>query len=296
MDTFSISQLQQFSGIKAHTIRIWEQRYNALKPLRSQGNTRYYDNNQLRRLLNIVSLLKLEYKISDICLLPDEKMFKIIEGQLNSNSLNNDTTDYFINQLISSAVLYNEKNFEKVFAAAVFQHGLKKTYTKIIYPMLWRVGLMWSNDSIPPAQEHFISNVIRQKLLSATDALPLINSSKDCWLLFLPENEMHEIGLLFSQYIIRCAGKRVIYLGSNVPLESLINTLKTIETSNVFFFLVHNNIPENSQTYINSLIKNIKKSKIFISGNEELLGQLNFHNKISWLHSVEELEHELVES
>lgn len=293
MDTFSISQLQQFSGIKAHTIRIWEQRYNALKPFRSEGNTRYYDNNQLRRLLNIVSLLKLEHKISDICLMPDEKMFEIIEEHLHDQSSNKNSAEYFINQLIFSAVLYNEKNFEKIFAAAVLQHGLKETYIKIIYPMLWRVGLMWNNDSIPPAQEHFISNIIRQKLLSAIDALPLITSSKDSWLLFLPENEFHEIGLLFSQYIIRSSAKKVIYLGNNLPLESLISTVKTTEPKNIFFFLVHNDIAQNSQTYIDDLIKNIKKSNIFISGNEELISQLNFHKKMNWLKSVKELEHVL---
>lgn len=225
--------------------------------------------------------------------MPDGKMFQIIEEHLNNSSPDNDTTDYFINQLISSAVSYDEDKFEKVFAAAVLQHGLKKTYIKIIYPMLWRVGLMWNNDSIPPAQEHFLSNIIRQKLLSAIDALPLVKATKDCWLLFLPENEFHELGLLFSQYIIRSAGNRVIYLGTNLPLKSLISTVKATEPANVFFFLVHNDIPQNSQTYVDSLIKDIKKTKVFISGNQDLISQLNFHKKIHWLQSVEELEHVL---
>jgi hypothetical protein len=243
MNNFSISQLQQFSGIKAHTIRIWEQRYNALTPNRSEGNTRYYDDSQLRRLLNIVSLMDSEYKVSELCLMPDEKLFNLIKSKLVSNSVEASSAAYFVSQLIAAGMCYDVAAFEKIFSTSIKKFGIRDTYIKVIYPLLDRIGLMWSCDTMPPAQEHFISNIIRQKLFSAIDELPPAKSLKDTWLLFLPENEFHEIGLLFSYYVIRNAGKRVVYLGSNLPLDTLISAAKDINPSNLLFFLVHNDAP-----------------------------------------------------
>ncbi|MES2560943.1 MAG: MerR family transcriptional regulator [Bacteroidota bacterium] len=292
MNSFSISQLQQFSGIKAHTIRMWEQRYQALTPSRSEGNTRYYDNTQLRRLLNIVSLLDGEHKVSELCAMPDALLFKELK-KLTQKEPVNPENQYFISQLLVAGMSYDEVHFEKIFASSLLRLGLKNTYTDVIYPMLNRIGLMWSDNSIPPAQEHFISNILRQKIFTAVDGLPPANSTKDSWLLFLPENEFHEIGLLFAQYLIKQAGGKVTYLGSNVPMDTLAQAVKDTSPQNLLLFLVHNNIPENSQAYLNSLKKQFPSTQIHVSGNEKLIGQLKTRNAFKWIQSVAQLQEKL---
>ncbi len=293
MDLFSISQLQQFSGIKAHTIRIWEQRYSALNPTRSEGNTRYYSNDQLRRLLNIVSLMGHEYKISELCAMPDEMLFKIIKSHLKNLSSPDLAIEYTVSQLLAAGMSLDENYFDSLFSECIVRYGIKNTYVNVVYPMLERIGLMWTNDTMPPAQEHFISNIIRQKLFTAIDSLPAVKSSKNSWLLFLPENEFHEIGLLFAHYLIRRAGKKVFYLGCNVPFDTITKVVKEITPSNLLFFLVHNNIPIDTQQYLNNLSANFKKGKIYLSGSGKLISELKTGKSMQWIRSVEELEKQL---
>ena len=289
MNSFSISQLSQLSGIKPHTIRIWEQRYNALKPNRSDGNTRYYDNSQLRRLLNIVSLMDQGYKISELCVLPDEKLYQLV-SDIHNDSHSTGPSEYFISQLISAGMSYDEAHFEKVFSHCQIRYGMKDTYIKVIYPTLLRMGLMWATGSYPPSQEHFNSNMIRLKLSPAIDSLPPPKSNFDAWFLFLPENEFHEISLLFSQYLIRLSGKRTIYLGGNLPFESISDAIQNTEPANLLFFLVHYNSPVETQKYLDNLSSLFPEKNIFISGNTKLIRQLKFEKGIKWLESVEDLD------
>ncbi len=293
MNYFSISQLQEFSGIKAHTIRIWEQRYNALSPTRSEGNTRYYDNNQLRRLLNIVSLSQDGNKVSKLCAMSDEMLQGLLEIKLKSTSQENENHEYLVSQLIVAATEFDEVHFERIFSKSLIRLGMRGTYTYVIYPMLTRMGLMWSADSISPAHEHFSCSLIKQKLYSAINALPPAKESANCWLLFLPENEFHEIGLLFSNYLLRQAGKRVIYLGSNLPFNTLENTIEATDPAHLLFFLVHHNKPEESQDYLSSLKSNFGKTKIHLSGSEKFLGKLNISSEFNWIRSVADFEEHL---
>jgi methanogenic corrinoid protein MtbC1 len=290
MNKFSISQLQQFSGIKAHTIRIWEQRYNALSPNRSEGNTRYYDGYQLRRLLNIVSLMGSEYKVSELCLMPDEKLFNLIQTRMISGSGEDSSSEYFISQLIAAGMSYDSAGFEKIFSACITKIGITATYIKVMYPLLDRIGLMWASDIIPPAQEHFMSNVMRQKLFSEIDKLPQPGSFKDTWILFLPENEFHDIGLLLSYFLIRKAGKNVIYLGSSMPLHTLTASVKQINPSSLLLFFVNNDDDEEREKYCDTLSKNFGKLKIFIAVNEKRIGNIKKGKSIHWIHSADDLE------
>ncbi|MGZ8517860.1 MAG: MerR family transcriptional regulator [Chitinophagaceae bacterium] len=249
---FSISQLARFSGVKPHTIRIWEQRYNALKPNRSEGNTRSYDNSQLRRLLNIVSLMESDHKVSELCSMTDKKLFQLVNASLQEHK-GDETTEFFISQLVAAGMSYEEVYFEKLFSHCLLRYGMKDAYLKVIYPMLVRLGIMWAGDTILPAQEHFISNIVRQKLYTVVDSLPPFQSGSDTWLLFLPENEFHDIGLLFAHYLIRLSGKKVIYLGGHVPLKSLIGAVNDTAPQNLLFFLVHNDSPDETGRYLDKL-------------------------------------------
>ncbi|HEX6982558.1 MAG TPA: MerR family transcriptional regulator [Balneolaceae bacterium] len=292
MNNFSISQIAQFSGIKPHTIRIWEKRYNALNPDRSKGNTRYYNGDQLRRLLNIASLMDYDYKVSELCTMSDKRLFDLV-GALQKKPAGDEPSEYFISQLIAAGMSYDEAYFEKIFSHSLLRYGMKDTYTKVMYPMLVRLGLMWTSDALPPVHEHFISNIIRQKMLTAIDSLPPAESTSDTWLLFLPENEFHENGLLLASYLIRSSGKKVIYLGGNVPLQSLSIAVEDINPANLLLFLVRHDLPENIQTYLSELSSRFNKQNIYLSGKHKLINQLNTGEKIHWLKSVDDLEQQL---
>ncbi len=289
MNSYSISQISQFSGIKPHTIRMWEQRYNALKPNRSEGNTRYYNNAQLRRLLNIVSLKNSGYKLSELGAMPDKKLNELVLKE-QEKTISDETDEYFVLQLIAAGISYDELYFEKVFSHCLLRYGLKGAYSRIIYPMMVRLGLMWTSDRLPPVHEHFISNLVRQKLLTAIDSLPPAKPDGDKWLLFLPENEFHELGLLFAHYLIRRSGQQAIYLGANVPVQLLINAVSETESDHLLFFLVHFDLPENSRKYLDQLKDSFPDKKIYLSGNHKLISQLETGKSMIWLKSVEHLE------
>lgn len=292
MNTFSISQLAQFSGIKPHTIRIWEQRYNALKPSRSEGNTRYYDNLQLRRLLNIVSLIDADNKISELCALSDEVLFGLLD-KLNNDRTASSQSEYFISQLVLAGMSYDKPHFEKIFSHCLLRYGMKRCYTEVIYPLLERLGLMWVSNTLLTAHEHFISNCIRQKLFTAIDSLSSAKPESDTWLLFLPENEFHDTGLLLADYLIKLAGKKVIYLGSNVPLQSITEAIEDIKPDYLLMFLVHRDTADNTDKYLNELSSVFCGEKIYVSGNKKMIDQLKVKETIQWLQSVDDLQQQL---
>ena len=224
MDAFTIKDLENISGIKAHTIRIWEQRYNFLKPSRSDTNIRYYCNEELKTVLNIALLNKYGYKISHIDKMqPGEISSKILElrdvGAINER---------IVNKLVRSMIDLEIYEFECTLNDHIKEYGIEKTVKEIIFPFLEKIGILWQTGHIMPAQEHFVTNIIRQKLIVAIDQTPTNIEGKNC-LLFLPEGEHHELGLLFLYYILKSRGVRVIYAGANVPMrdvESMVNTLK----------------------------------------------------------------------
>lgn len=288
MDSFSISQVAQFSGVKPHTLRMWEKRYKVVEPKRSEGNTRYYNNSQLRRLLNIASLRDIGYKVSELCAMSDEELFRLVDKQEDISI--SEPEAYFVSQLLSAGMGYDIRQFNKMFSHCVLRYGLKETYTKVVYPLLLRLGLMWTSNQLPPAHEHFISNLIRQKLFTAIDSLPPAQSESETWLLFLPEDEFHEIGLLFAHYLIRYSGQKVVYLGGNVPLQSVGTAIQDTNSANLLLFLVHNYLPENAEAYLDTLCNRFSNRKIYVSGKQELIDQLNSREEVFLLKSAKELE------
>lgn len=290
MNSFTISDLHQFSGIKPHTIRMWEQRFNALKPNRSAGNTRYYDGEQLKRLLNIVSLLKGKHKVSELCMMSNDQLNALLNERLNDSTQNTNQNEYFISQLISSALEFNESKFDKVFSNSILRIGLAESYTQILYPVLLRLGQMWSKNRLAPTQEHFISLLIRTKLFAAIDALPPAKETKKTWLLFLPENEYHEIGLLMAHFLIRQAGHKVINLGSDVPLITLSTAIKEIKPDYSLFFLVRKNDVKDENNWIKVIGKMMNKNNLFMACEAHRLKGLENLDTLSILHSMEDLQ------
>jgi DNA-binding transcriptional MerR regulator len=218
MATYSIKDLEKLSGIKAHTIRIWEKRYNLVEPKRTTTNIRFYDDCDMKKILNIAFLNRNGFKISHIAQFDNEE----INIKINDLARRNKDSENTIDSLVISMIDIDERKFEKILSSSILQNGFEKTILYTIYPFFQRIGILWQTGAINPAQEHFISNLIRQKLIVAIDGI-MDNDRFDSkrFILYLPEGELHEIGLLFYYYLLKKRGHRVVYLGQSVPFEDL---------------------------------------------------------------------------
>ncbi|MFL5730927.1 MAG: MerR family transcriptional regulator [Cytophagaceae bacterium] len=292
MSLYSIADLEKLSGVKAHTIRIWEQRYALLTPLRSATNIRYYDDAELRKLLRISTLINNGFRISEISKLSEEQINQELDRLIETSQAGSEMV--FIHQLIDAGINYDESGFKKVFNSCLKKHGIISAYIKVIYPMLERIGMLWTKEDIVPAQEHFISNLIRQKLFTAIDGLPLPKDPAATYVLFLPEEEEHEIGLLIAAYLLRRKGIQVIYLGQRVPLANLMLTVSSCQATHIMSFFVHRQKNSEAQKYINMLSSEFDDLKIIIAGNAWLMSQLHIPENILWISSVKQFEDHLV--
>ena len=217
MSSYSIKDLEQISGIKAHTIRIWEQRYNFLQPSRTQTNIRTYSAHELKTILNVSLLNKYGFKISHIDKMSAEQMEEKI---LTINQLDAQK-DRIVNNLIKEMVSLNMPAFEHQLDTYIAQKGIEKTITEIIFSFLERVGILWITNHINPAQEHLATNILRQKIIYGIEKTPAITKYTKRIVLFLPEGEFHEIGLLFVHFLLKQNGIFVDYLGANVPMVEI---------------------------------------------------------------------------
>ena len=226
MGHYSIKELEALTGIKAHTIRIWEKRHNIIQPERSSTNIRTYSDEDLKKILNVSILYNKGYKISKIAnLSKDEVLEKISEMSDETKP----EIEFFIDQFTISMVEMDEVRFERLLSDAIHKYGFEQSMTQIIYPFLRKIGILWLSNNINPAQEHFISNLIRQKIIVAIDNLEheVMKSAKTV-VLFLPEDEMHELGLLFFHYIVKRKGYKTYYLGQNVPFPDLKKSVEKV--------------------------------------------------------------------
>jgi len=283
MITYSIADLENLTGIKAHTIRIWEKRYNVIQPSRTATNIRYYSNDDMRKLVNIAALLNAGMKISKISKLSDKELNIEIRNRLGSGNSEDVIAESYISQLINAGLEFSEASFDKLFSSAILKYGVKDAYIKILIPVLNRVGLLWSTESLNPAQEHFISNMVKQKLFSAIDALPPANLNQAPVVLFLPDFEDHEIGLLMANFMLRQAGRNVIYLGQKVPLVNIKDTVLECVPSQLLFFLIQTRPTEFLQNYIDQLTSEFESLNIFVTGNKQLIDSLSLPGN---LHAV----------
>jgi DNA-binding transcriptional MerR regulator len=286
----SISDLEQFSGVPVHTIRIWERRYNALTPMRSAGNTRFYGHDQLKKLLNIVSLNQAGLKISHVCALSEAEVNSLLQKEIDKSASKTGQFEYYIAQLLSAGLVYDELKFNDLITGCIAQNGMKETYQSVIYPILLRLGLMWRIDQICPAQEHFLTGLIRQKLMVAINDLSLKTQTKSTWLLFLPEDEVHDIGLLFASYLLRSMGHKVIFLGERVPFASVMDVIEHNKINHVLMFMVRLRPVEEANNYLNLLTEKLKNITVHLAGNTKLISSLKLGSKIKWFKSIAEFE------
>ncbi|MCE2731929.1 MAG: MerR family transcriptional regulator [Cyclobacteriaceae bacterium] len=275
MGKYSIKELEQLSGIKAHTIRIWEKRYTIIEPQRTQTNIRYYSDADLRRIISISLLNNHGVKISKIADLSEEELNKMV---IELSEQRSDTAIH-IDQLVISMIDMEEEQFEKILSNLILRYGFEKTITEIIYPFLEKIGILWQTQNISPAQEHFISNLIRQKIIVAIDGLPIPPKEANRIVLFLRENEMHELGLLFYHYVCRRAGYRTYYLGQNVPFEDLVKVAAVHNPSILLTSITSNTNSMSAETYLKKISAAFPTLRILASGYQvSELGDLGLEN------------------
>jgi DNA-binding transcriptional MerR regulator len=215
--SFTIKELESLSGIKAHTIRIWEQRYQFLKPARTTTNIRRYNNDELKTLLTVALLNKYGYKISRIDEMPHEQRMEAAL-QLQEPTARQ---EYVVNELIGYMIDLKSIAFEKRLNQQIAETGIEETLTGVIFSFLERVGILWQTNRLRPVQEHITSCIIRQKIIHAIEGLPFPENDSPLFILFLPEGEHHELGLLYVYYLLRKQRIASLYLGANVPLSDI---------------------------------------------------------------------------
>lgn len=285
MAKYSIKDLERLSGIKAHTIRIWEKRYGLLEPFRTDTNIRYYSDDDLKKILNISLLNRHGIKISHIAGLRQEQLAEKV--MLSTK----DSADYnaLIDQIIISMVELDEQKFEKVLSRAILQIGFEETILKVIYPLLDRIGILWMTGAINPAQEHFISNLVRQKLIIAIDEL-IIHPHTDPkrFLMFLPEGELHELGLLFFSYLIRKRGHEVTYFGQWVPMNDLVEASTVIQFYYLFTSIISLYSGSELISYLENLSAKFPDKPIFATGHQVIRSKGPFPKNVQKVDSVEQ--------
>lgn len=262
MNAFTIKDLENLSGIKAHTIRIWEQRYNFLKPQRTQTNIRYYTNDELKTVLNIALLNKYGYKISHIDRMQPQEIRERILSLGDARAIQ----ERIVNELVQEMVDMNITAFEAVLNRHIAMKGIEKTVIQIIFPFLEKIGILWQTGHVIPAQEHLVSNVIRQKLIVGIETTVSHVRVDKTFLLFLPEGEHHELGLLFMYYLLKSRGARTIYLGANVPVKDVEHLVQVKKPDVIFVHMTATANTFNFEKFLLGIEQKLGGTPAVISG------------------------------
>ncbi|MFT5309619.1 MAG: DNA-binding transcriptional MerR regulator [Bacteroidia bacterium] len=262
MGKYSIKDLETLSGVKAHTIRIWEKRYGIITPDRTDTNIRTYCDSDLKKLLNIALLNNHGFKISKISKLTYENLCQEVERIAISET----SYDTDIDRLIVAMIDLDRPFFERVLKETTNKMGFENTCINLLYPFLQKIGVMWMANSINPAQEHFISSLVIQKMYVATDNLYSPEPKANKAIFFLREGEMHEMGLLFYRYLFKKRGVEAIYLGQSIPLIDLKQTVKSYKPHYLVTALVATLDEDMLEAYLNTLSEAFPKITIIVSG------------------------------
>ena len=262
MNAFTIKDIENLTGIKAHTIRIWEQRYSFLNPNRTGTNIRVYSNEELKIVLNIALLNKYGFKISHIAQMNEKELKNKILSLTNSQA----QQERIVNEMLNCMIDIDFEQFESILDQHISRLGIEKSITQIIFPFLERVGILWLTSNINPAQEHLITNIIRQKIILGIETVTSIfNSSKLC-IVFLPEGEHHELGILFIHYLLKSKGIKVIYLGANVPIADIEYLCKIKSPDFIYTHLTSLAHNFNFEKFLNFIGQKIPNQPAIISG------------------------------
>ena len=284
MAIYSISDLEKLSGIKAHTIRVWEQRYSIIEPKRTKTNIRYYQDADLKFLLNIALLNKNGIKISKIAKMGKDEIAEKVAAISEINFEYGTQLD----ALTISMIEMDESKFDRIVSTNIQQQGFERTMLEIIYPFLEKLGVLWLTGSINPVQENFMSYLIRQKIIVAIDNEPLANmKNNETYLIFLPEGEKQELTLLFMHYLLKSRKKHVIYLGQDISLTDLKDAFKIQQPDYMFTMISETFSREPVQSYVDKLAENFPDCKLLLSGYQVVAQQVSPPDNVTILRSLD---------
>lgn len=288
---FSIKDLENLSGIKAHTIRIWEKRYNALEPMRTDSNIRYYDITNLQKLLNIVLLHDYGYKISKISKLSETEIPALVKQITTDKTAKN----HAINSFKMAMMNFDQSLFFKTYDSLLSEKSFREVFYEVFIPLMNEIGLLWQTNTISPSHEHFITNLFKQKIQVNTEKVQILEPTRDdkVFVLFLPMNEIHEIGLMYLNYEVLLQGYRCIYLGENIPVDSLKDISSFFNNIIYVSYLTVEPLQENIDQYILDFEKEIltdNKDELYLIGRmTQFINRDKLPEKVSIYQSIEEL-------
>lgn len=285
MAVYSIKDLEKLSGIKAHTIRIWEQRYGLICPSRTKTNIRYYDDTDIKLLLNIALLNKNGIKISKISTMTREEIAEKV-AQISEINFEYDTQ---LDALTISMIEMDEYKFDRILSSNIQQLGFEQTMIEVVYPFLERLSLLWLTGSVNPVQEHFMSYLLRQKVIVAIDSEPIVYG-KDTrkFVIYLPEGERQELSLLFMHYMLKSRQYHVVYLGQDISFDDLKDCSCIHKPDYIFTFINEPFAKISVQKYIDNLSHHFCNSCILVSGYQVVSKDLCMPNNVHVLRSFQE--------
>ena len=292
---FTIKDLENLSGIKAHTIRIWEKRYNVLQPMRTDTNIRYYDLASLQKLLNITLLHNHGYKISRIAGFPEDKIPQLVNEIISDKSVKN----HAINAFKVAMMNFDQKLFFDTYNDLLGNKTFKQVFHEVFIPLMNEIGLLWQTDTLNPTHEHFISYLIKQKLLINTEKVQILEPTKrdKVFVLYLPLNEIHELGLMYLNYELLLNGYKTIYLGESIPTENLIDLKKNFENIVFLSYITVQPTCEEINDYIttiNSCLLNDDNTCLWLLGRMTAhIETENLNKNIFIFQSIEEVVNHL---
>ena len=269
MSKYTIEQFSQITGLNKILIRTWENRYNFVEPIRTKTNIRYYTDEMLTKGIKYSILVENGYKISKLIKAEEKEINILIDNILNETKDEKTKNKIYISKFVQSAIYFDQKLFDDTYKDCVKKIGLIEFYSDVLLKTMNEIGVLFLNSDINPAHEHFLSENIRRKLSNETEKIKDNKKRNKEWVLFLPENEFHDISLMFTNYVLKLYGYKTTYLGQNVPRESLISTYK--DNTNYVFFIIAKKTDNFITNLFEFLSENFKNSKIyFISGRNNL--------------------------
>ncbi|AXG75102.1 MerR family transcriptional regulator [Flavobacterium arcticum] len=292
---FNIRDLENLSGIKAHTIRIWEKRYNILEPMRTETNIRFYDIENLQKLLNITTLHNFGYKISAISKMPEEKLPVLVKEILSNKSMSN----HILNDFKLAMMNFDQALFLNTYNALLQEKSFREIFYDFFIPLLNEIGLLWQTNTITPAHEHFISFLIKQKLASNIEKLLLQPPQKTerTYILYLPKNEIHELGLMFINYELALNDHKSIFLGESVPIDSLKDVKKHFDNVTFVTYITVEPTMGEINDYIEELkleLINDDTTLLYVFGhNTQFINEDKINKNISVFKSISEFSNGL---
>ncbi len=275
MQTYSIADLEKLSGIKSHTIRIWEKRYELVKPLRTDTNIRAYNDDQLKKILNVSFLINNGMKISKVASLTNDE----ISDKVVSLTSKSEGFDSYINSFVICTLQFDQTLFNKTYNELLKSYDLAFIYENIFIPTLRRIGALWSSGELFPAQEHFLSNMIKQKFHSAIENTSSGPKSNQKAFLFLPPWEDHDFALMYSNMILKELGFEVVYIGKTISFDSIVQCVEKIKPDLLFTTFIVGQKVTVLQKFCDDL-KAKSNCKMFFGGNIDLLRLVNTHGKV----------------